>query len=122
MRLSTRLRTAVASFAFVALALGASPSFADEPKIPQTPAEHESTAKHYSDQATEYKKVAEEHRSMAAAYTKAHPDAKGGAKNSWNVKMQKHCKALAADADKLAAGAQKAADFHSMRAKETPAK
>ncbi len=56
------------------------------------------------------------------ADSKSHPDPKGGAKNAWNEKMQKHCKALSADADKLAADAEKAADYHTMRAKELQGK
>jgi hypothetical protein len=36
--------------------------------------------------------------------------------------MVKHCMAIAGAADKLAAQAQKAADFHEMRAKELQGK
>jgi hypothetical protein len=117
-----KIRTAVASLAFAAFALTATASFADEAKVPTTTAEHEALAKQYKDQAAQYKKTADEHRAMAAAYAKANPDSKGGVKNSWNEKMQKHCKALAADADKMAADAEKAADFHTLRGKELQGK
>lgn len=122
MTFRTRIRAIVASLAFAAFALTATTSFAEEVKVPSTTAEHEALAKQYKDQAAQYKKTADEHRAMAAAYAKAHPDAKAGTKNPWNAKMQKHCEALAKDADKLAADAEKAADFHTMRGKELQGK
>ena len=36
--------------------------------------------------------------------------------------MEKHCLAIAADADKMAADAEKAAEFHTLRAKEVQGK
>ena len=122
MTFPTKIRATIASLAFVAFAVTASAALAQEAKIPTTAAEHEALAKQYKDQAIQYKKVADEHRAMAAAYAKAHPDAKGGAKNPWNQKMQKHCEALAKDADKLAADSEKAADFQTQRAKEVQGK
>ena len=122
MTFRTKIRTIVASLAFAAFALTASASFAEDAKVPTTTAEHEAIAKQYKDQAAQYKKIADDHRAMAAAYAKANPDSKGGVKNSWNEKMQKHCKALAADADKMAADAEKAADFHTLRGKELQGK
>ena len=122
MKRATKIGTVLASLAFAAFVFTARTTFADEAKVPTTAAEHEALAKQYKDQAAQYRKVAEEHKEMAAAYAKAHPDAKGGAKNPFNEKMQKHCKALAADAEKLAADAEKAADFHTMRAKELQGK
>jgi outer membrane murein-binding lipoprotein Lpp len=120
--LTSKVRTMLAALAFSTFTLGATASFADEVKVPQTAADHETLAKQYRDEAAQYKKVADEHRAMAAAYAKGHPDPKGGGKNAWNEKMQTHCKALAADADKLASDAEKAADFHTMRAKELQGK
>jgi hypothetical protein len=122
MTLPIRIRNIVAGLAFAAFALAAGSAFADEAKVPTTAAEHEALAKQYKDQAAQYKKVADEHKEMAAAYAKSHPDSKGGVKNSFNEKMQKHCKALAADADKMAADSEKAADFHTLRAKELQGK
>ncbi len=122
MKTVTKIRAVLASLAFAGFVLTTTVAFADEAKVPTTVAEHEALAKQYKDQAAQYKKVAEEHKAMAAAYAKAHPDAKGGAKNPFNEKMQKHCKALATDAEKLAADADKAADFHTMRAKELQGK
>jgi hypothetical protein len=118
MTLPIKIRNIVPGLAFAALALTAGSAFADEAKVPTTAAEHEALTKQYKEQAAQYKKVADEHRAMAAAYAKAHPDAKGGAKNPWNQKMQKHCEALAKDADKLAADSEKAADFQTQLAKE----
>jgi len=122
MTFRSKIRAVVASLAFAAFALTATASFAEDAKVPTTTAEHEALAKQYKDQAAQFKKVGDEHRAMADAYAKAHPDAKGGVKNTWNVKMQKHCAALAKDADKLAADAEKAADYHSLRAKELQGK
>ena len=122
MTFRTKFRTIVASLAFAAFALTATASFAEDAMVPTTAAQHEALAKQYKEQAAQYKKVADDHRAMAAAYAKAHADSKGGVKNPWNEKMQKHCKALAADADKLAADSEKAADFHTLRAKELQGK
>jgi hypothetical protein len=116
------LRNTLAAILFGAFTLSAAGAFADDAKVPDTTAEHEAMAKSYTEKATEYRKVAEEHKAMAAAYAKAHPDSKGGQKNPWNAKMAKHCQALAKDAEKLAGDAQKAADFHSMRGKEQQGK
>lgn len=124
MTFPTRIRAIIASLAFAAFALTATASFADEPKLPQTTAEHEAMAKQYRDQAAQYKKVADDHRAMAAAYKKtiAMPESKTGVKNPWLAKMEKHCGMLAKDADKLAADATKAADYHELRAKELQGK
>jgi hypothetical protein len=122
MKSATKIRTILASITFAAFAFTAAAAFADETKVPTTVAEHEALAKQYKDQAAQYTKVADEHKAMAAAYAKAHPDSKGNVKNPFNEKMQKHCAALAKDADKLAADATKAADYHEMRAKELQGK
>jgi hypothetical protein len=117
----TRIRSLLAALAFTAFTVGATASYADDVKVPQTSADHEALAKQYKDQAVGYRKVSAEHVAMAAAYGKQHPDPKAG-KNPWNEKMQKHCAALAKDADKLAADADKAADYHLLRAKELQGK
>jgi hypothetical protein len=124
MKSATKIRTAIASIAFVAFAFTAAASFADEAKVPTTAAEHEALAKQYKDQAAQYKKVADDHKAMAEAYKKsvAVPQTKGGQKNPWVGKMEKHCQTLAKDAEKLAADADKAAEFHTMRAKELQGK
>jgi hypothetical protein len=122
MKLATKTSKIVASLAFAAFALTATAAFAEEAALPTTSAAHETLAKQYQEQAAQFKKVADEHRAMAAAYAKANPDSKGGVKNSWNQKMQKHCAALAKDADKLSADAEKAADYHTLRGKELQGK
>jgi hypothetical protein len=122
MTFRNKIRTIAASLAFAAFALTATTSFAEEAKVPATTAEHEALAKQYKDQAAQFKKVADDHRVMADGYAKEHPDSKGGMKNPWNTKMQKHCATLAKDADKLAADADKAAEYHTLRAKELQGK
>lgn len=124
MSLSTTARTIVASLAFAAFALTTTASFAAETKVPATAAEHQEIAKQYGEQATQYKKIAADHHAMVEAYKKqiALPVNKGGQKNPWLVKMEKHCEALAQDADKLATDSEKAADYHNLRAKELQGK
>ena len=124
MHIMKTVRVTVAALVFAAFTASAAVALADDVKIPQTTAEHEAMAKQYKDQAAQYKKVADDHRAMAEAYKKtiAMPVSKGGQKNPWLAKMEKHCAALAKDADKLAADAEKAADYHSMRAKELQGK
>jgi hypothetical protein len=114
------LRTIVAVLVFAISATFATVTFADEVKIPETAAEHEALAQEYKDKAAQYKKVGHDHRAMVEAYKKriAMPASKSGQKNPWLVKMEKHCAMLAKDADKLAADAVKAAEYHTMRGKE----
>jgi hypothetical protein len=120
--ITRKIRNIVATLAFAAFAVTATAALADDAKVPMTTADHDALAKKYKDEAAQYKKVADEHRAMAAAYAKEHPDTKGGVKNAWNEKMQKHCAALAKDADKLSADALKAAEYHEMRGKELQGK
>jgi hypothetical protein len=124
MHIMKPVRTIIAVLAFAAFTASATVALADDVKLPQTAAEHEAMAKQYKDQAAQYKKVADDHKAMAAAYKKtiATPESKTGVKNPWLAKMEKHCATLAKDADKLAADAEKAADFHTMRAKELQSK
>jgi hypothetical protein len=120
--LKSKFRSILAALAFATFAVSASAAFADDAKVPATAADHETLAKQYKAEADQYRKIAAQHEAMAAAYAKDHPDAKGGAKNPFNAKMQKHCEALKKDADKLAADADKAADYHTLRAKELQGK
>jgi hypothetical protein len=121
--LATKIRNLVTMAVFTAFAFMASASLAEEAKVPQTAAEHQALAKQYTDQAAQFKKVADDHRAMAEAYKKSFPGpSKAGQKNPWVTKMEKHCQMLAKDADKLAADAEKAAEFHTMRAKEVEGK
>ena len=122
MTFRSRIRTILAALAFTAFAVSATASHAEDVKVPTTAAEHEALAKQYKEQATAYKKAADEHREMAAAYAKEHQPAKGHTTNPFDEKMQKHCTMLAKDNDKLAADSEKAADYHTMRAKELQGK
>lgn len=103
----------------------AAPAFADEPKVPMTAEEHFTLAKQYKEDAAKYKKIADDHRTMADAYRKANPQSRKGWEGQKSAKveaMDKHCATLAKDADKLAADAEKAADFHTLRGKELQGK
>jgi hypothetical protein len=114
----------VAILLVLAFTLSSSVASADEVKIPETAAEHEAAAKTYKEEAAQNRKVAADHRAMAEAYKKRiqYPVSKGGIKNPWLEKMEKHCALLAQDAEKLAADAEKAAQFHMMRAEELEGK
>lgn len=116
---ASKVRICISSLAFIAIALAVTPLLADEGGgVPQTVAEHEARAQSYKSQAAQYRQAAEQHKQMAKDYAEKHPDPKGGGKNPWNAKMQKHCMTLAKDFEKLATDAEKAADYHAMRAKE----
>lgn len=104
-------------------ALTASGALAEDAKVPTTVADHEALAKQYAERAAAYKAEADSHRKMAEAYKKTvatSPKIPG--ENPFVKKMEKHCQALARDADKLAADSQKAADYHMLRAKELQGK
>ena len=112
----------IAFLAFAVFALTATATFAEEAKVPTTVAEHEALAQQYKEEATQFKKVADDHRAMAAAYGAAHQPTNGPTPNAGAVKMKKHCEAIAKDADKLSSDAGKAADYHALRAKELKGK
>lgn len=115
---AARFHRTLAWITFASAVCVAAPSFAEEAvKIADTAAEHEARAKSYKDQAAQYRKSESDHKLMAVEYAKNHPDTKAG-KNPWAQKMSKHCEMLAKDFEKLAVDAEKAADYHSMRAKE----
>lgn len=108
-----------AGAAFVAAASSAS---AEDVKVPTTVADHTALAKQYQDKAAAYNAEAEQHRKMAEAYKASVATTPKAPANPWAKKMEKHCMALVKDAEKLAADAQKAADFHMLRAKELEGK
>jgi hypothetical protein len=122
--LTTKIRNLLALTVFAAFAFTATEAVAQEAKVPQTAADHQALAKQYTDQAAQFKKVADDHKAMAEAYKKSltTPASKAGQKNPWLVKMEKHCGMLAKDAEKLAVDAEKAAEYHSLRAKELEGK
>ncbi len=111
--------------------LSAGPALAVEPppdasgpavKLPQTASDHLATAKQYDDRAAAWRKEAAYHHEMAADYKKAHPDFKGGARDPWTLKMERHCAKIATDAERLAADAEEAAKYHRLRANELQGK
>jgi hypothetical protein len=111
-------------FAALALffALGTAPARAEEAKVPVTAADHRAMAKSYADKAAAWRAEASYHREMAAAYKKAHPDLKSGARNPWTVEMEKHCRTIVKDVEAAAADAEWAARFHQEHAKELEGK
>lgn len=98
-------------------------SQAQEAQVPTTVEDHLALAKTYQEKAATYRKEATYHREMFEAYKKSVPTSgKAPGPNPWVVKMQKHCQMLAKDADKLATDAEKAAEYHTFRAKELQGK
>lgn len=95
---------------------------AQDMKVPETVADHQALAKQYADKALAAKAEAQHHRDMAAAYKKSAASLPKLGPNPWVVKMERHCKALEKDAEKMAADLQKAADYHALRAKELEGK
>jgi len=92
-------------------------------KVPTTVDDHLALAKAYTEKATAWKKEAQYHRDMIEEYKRgAVPPDKSGKPNPWVRKMSDHCKAIADDAEKLAADAAKAAEYHTFRAKELQGK
>jgi hypothetical protein len=122
--LDTTIRNTIATALFAAFAFTASPTFAQDAKVPDTAADHETLAKSYRDKAATFRKEVETHKQMAESYKKSfvQPVDKTGKKNPWVAKMEKHCLMIAKDAEKLALDADKAAEFHELRAKELQGK
>ena len=100
----------------------ASVAAAEDVKVPVTVADHTALAKQYAEKAAAYKAEADSHRKMAEAYKKSVATTPKAPPNPFVAKMERHCQALAKDADKLAADSQKAADYHALRAKELEGK
>jgi hypothetical protein len=98
------------------------PTYAEDVKVPETAADHTALAKQYTEKAAAYRTEAEHHRKMAEAYKASVATTPKAPPNPWAKKMEKHCMAFVKDAEKLAADAQKAADFHTLRAKELEGK
>ncbi len=118
----TLRRRFLAGVLLALISLSSRAAFA-ETALPQTAADHEALAKKYHDEAAAYRKEAAEHKEMADAYKKAVPaGTKGGGPNPWTKKMATHCGTIAKDAEALAADADKAAEYHTMRAKELQGK
>jgi hypothetical protein len=115
------LRSILAGLALF-FALGTAPARAEEARVPVTAAEHLALSKSYADKATSWRAEAAYHRDMAAAYKKAHPDRKSGARNPWTVEMEKHCLTIVKDVERAAADAEWAARFHQQRAQEVEGK
>ncbi len=110
----------------VAVASGAAFTFipttqAQEVKVPTTVDEHLALAKMYDEKAVSYRKEAEYHHHMFEAYKKTVATSPK-TPSPWVAKMQKHCQMLAKDAMKMASDADKAAEYHKLRAKELQGK
>lgn len=94
--------------------------------VPQTPDEHLARAASYREKAASYRQEAELHRKMFAAYDKQEGNpalqSKSGRELPWVAKMRKHCESYMKEADRMAAEADRFAEFHRMRAEEMQGK
>ena len=94
--------------------------------VPGTAEEHLTRAAAYKDKAAQYRKEAEEHRKMFADY-KAQQNlpalqTKTGRELPWIAKMRKHCESYMKQAERMAAEAERFAEFHRMRGEEMQGK
>lgn len=94
--------------------------------VPQTPGEHTARAAEYREKAASYRKEAETHRRMLADY-KAKQGApalqtKTGQELPWIATMRKQCESYMREAERLAAEADRFAEFHRMRSEEMQGK
>lgn len=122
MNINKYARVLVSSFALLTTAAVGGAAVADDMKMPASTADHEALAKSYKEQAAAFRKTSEDHKKMAIEYKKTlAPDVKGQP-NPWGTKMSKHCMVLSKDAEKMAVDADKAAEFHTFRAREMQGK
>lgn len=93
-----------------------------EAAIPQTADEHLARARSYDEKAAAYREEAATHRKMLADYDKANGNpalkTKTGQELPWVAKMRKHCESYMREAGRMAAQAERFAEFHRMRAEE----
>ena len=115
-------RVLVSSFALLIFSAVGGAAVADDMKMPASAADHEAMARSYKDQAASFRKTSEDHKKMAVEYKKTLAPGVKGQPNPWGTKMSKHCMVLSKDAEKMAVDADKAADFHTFRAREIEAK
>ena len=84
--------------------------------------EHEAQAAAYREKAQAFHKEADEHRKMLADYKASQStpalETKLGQEPPWVKQMRKHCEGYISAAEKLAAEAERFAEFHKMRAEE----
>ena len=90
--------------------------------LPKIPDEHLALAAEYDKKAVALREDAAMHRKMFATHEKSQGSpslqSKTGRELPWITKMRNHCDAYIQAADKLAAEAERFAEFHRMRAAE----
>ena len=112
-----RFRKTVRVIAVLLALLMISVAVAEETKAPATPVDHHALAKGYEGKATEHRAEAKLHREQAKAHVKEWPRIKGE-KNPHAKRLEAQSLALADEAEKRAAEADRAAEFHKFRATE----
>ena len=90
--------------------------------VPATAEEHLARATMYLERAASYRSEAAEHRQMFADFDRQQGNPalqnKMGRELPWIAKMRKHCEGYVKNAERLAAEAERFAEFHRMRAEE----
>jgi hypothetical protein len=86
--------------------------------VPDTPDEHLAKAESYRAKAIAYRKEAAEHRKMLADYKRQSPPTGKFGESPYVKKMRVHCEKYIAEAEALAAEAEKLAEYHTLRAAE----
>jgi hypothetical protein len=89
--------------------------------VPQTSGEHATRAAYYKEKAAAYRQEVELHRKMFEDYDKKHGSPGGKALTGQDARvadMRKHCDTYMKEAEKLAAEAERFAEFHRMLGEE----
>lgn len=113
----TRILTSIRGGVALAALLMSSVALADEVKPPLTATEHQALATSYEGKAAELRADAKQHRAQAKAHVKEWPKLKGET-NPHAKRLEAESLAQATEAEKRAAEADRAAEFHKLRASE----
>lgn len=94
--------------------------------VPQTAEEHFARAASYTAKAASYREEAAAHRKMFADYDRRQGNpalqSKAGRELPWIAKMRGHCDTYIKEAERMATGADRFAEFHRMRGAEMQGK
>ena len=99
---------------------------AEQMRVPESPDEHFARAASYAAKAGAYRQEAAAHRRMFADYESSGSNSaiqsKMGRELPWVAKMRNHCDSYVKEAERLAAEADRFAEFHRMRGAEMQGK
>ena len=113
-----QVRSVVVAASFAVIAMIASSARGADAKAQDGVAAENALAAAYTAKAAKYDQTAAVHRQKAASYAQARAASKDRGKDADSRAMQARHEALAAAADRMAANARKAADLHTLRARQ----